>query len=194
MDAFTATNDRFVSIPGICYLKLTFVRHNRTTVKITIDPLSRIGTPIQPGSVNSPAINENAVAPLVRSACPSPEVRNIPLNIGISVLLKSVVVTVDDEITSPSMVAEVQQLYCNREIILLINSYYCIINLKEIIEQKKSFQRGKIFCPVISTVLGSSVFGGRYFLTVLLRWSNQQNIRMCGQRRGFTVGQSDVQW
>ncbi|GAV04014.1 hypothetical protein RvY_14362-2 [Ramazzottius varieornatus] len=154
VDAFTATNDRFVSIPGICYLKLTFVRHNRTTVKITIDPLSRIGTPVQPGSVNSPT-NENALSPVFRSAGPSPEVLVIPLNIGISVLLKSVVITIDDEITSPSMVAEVLRLsvddislqfYCDGQ---TSKTYECAVNVGDLQLDNQLYSGGFYDFPVI---------------------------------------------
>lgn len=161
MDPYAALNDCFVSVPGVCYLKLHFERENRHTIRISIDPLSRVGTPILLPTLAPPksvAMSELPSPPPLSSRASTPATALLPptpLNVGISCLLKSVILTVDDEISNPSVIAEVLRLsvddtsvqfYCDGQ---TTKTYECAVNISDIQLDNQLYKCGFFDFPVI---------------------------------------------
>ncbi|XP_055328305.1 intermembrane lipid transfer protein VPS13B-like [Paramacrobiotus metropolitanus] len=158
VDPFSSSNDSFISIPGICYLKLHFDRQNRHTVRITIDPLSRVGTPILlPGNA-SPALPLPDVPPSPSSHFSFDMSNAVPssaVNIGVSCVLKGIVITLDDEISKTDAVAEVLRLslddlsvqfYCDGD---KAKTYECAINISDLQLDNQLYDSGFFDFPVI---------------------------------------------
>ncbi|OQV25257.1 Vacuolar protein sorting-associated protein 13B [Hypsibius exemplaris] len=169
VDAFTATNDRFVSVPGMCYLKLHFERQDRRTVRILIDPLSRVATPLQTpssirrdssfplfddlsGGVDGVVSTSSSPAEVAPHHLPAPPTA---LNVGISCVLKSVIFTLDDEISNANVVAEVlrlsvddisMQFYCDGQ---TTRTYECAVNVNDLQLDNQMYSCGFFDFPVI---------------------------------------------